>query len=130
MARIGFSQRRTVLYLYAWTVSLAGLGVALRFVPYSDHHGHFNTGWSLVMGGLGLLAVGASVYLVYTLEILKFRRLRERQLRRLDPATSEHEIVAQVERELETGEFRAVGAGDAPPNPPVSPRPRGVHRGA
>ena len=32
-ARIGFSQRRTVLYLYAWTVTMAGLAVALRFVP-------------------------------------------------------------------------------------------------
>ena len=34
-ANIGFSTRRTVLYLYAWTVSLAALALALRFVPYS-----------------------------------------------------------------------------------------------
>ncbi len=108
MARIGFSQRRTVLYLYGWTASLAALAVALRFVPYSDHHGHFHTGWSLVMGGLGLLALAASVYVIYTLEILKLRRLRGRQLRRLDPDTSEHEIVERVERELETGDFRAL----------------------
>src|SRR5436305_7407863 len=32
-ARIGFSQRRTVLYLYGWTACLSGLAVALRFVP-------------------------------------------------------------------------------------------------
>ena len=50
MARIGFSPRRTVVYLYGWTVLLAALGLALRFVPYSDHHGHLYTGWSLVMG--------------------------------------------------------------------------------
>ena len=37
--RIGFSQRRTVLYLYAWTSLSAGLAVALRFVPYSDNGG-------------------------------------------------------------------------------------------
>ena len=37
--RIGFSTRRTVLYLYAWTLSLAGLAMALRFVPYSDNGG-------------------------------------------------------------------------------------------
>lgn len=108
MARIGFSQRRTVLYLYAWTVSLAALAVALRFVPYSDHHGHFDTGWSLVMAGLGLLALGASVYLVYTLEILKLRGLRSRQMRGANPATSEHEIITAVERDLETGELGAV----------------------
>jgi UDP-GlcNAc:undecaprenyl-phosphate/decaprenyl-phosphate GlcNAc-1-phosphate transferase len=75
MARIGFSSRRTITYLYAWTLMLAGLALALRFVPYSDHHGHLHTGWTLVMAALGLVAVAASVYLVYVLEILKFRRL-------------------------------------------------------
>ena len=46
-SNIGFSQRRTVLYLYAWTLSLSALGLALRFVPYSDDHGHFDAaaGW-------------------------------------------------------------------------------------
>ena len=43
MARIGFSSRRTIAYLYAWTLMLAGLALALRFVPYSDHHGHLHT---------------------------------------------------------------------------------------
>ena len=33
MARIGFSQRKTVAYLYGWTLLLAGVAVALRFVP-------------------------------------------------------------------------------------------------
>ncbi len=75
MARIGFSPRRTIAYLYAWTLMLAGLALALRFVPYSDHHGHLHTGWALVMAALGLLVAAASVYLVYVLEILKFRRL-------------------------------------------------------
>jgi len=108
MARIGFSQRRTVLYLYAWTFLLAGLAVAMRFIPYSDHHGHFRLGWSLVMAGLGLLVLAASVYLVVVLEILKLKRVRAWQLRRADPDTTEHEIVQQVERELETGEFPAL----------------------
>ncbi len=75
MARIGFSPRRTIAYLYAWTLMLAGLALALRFVPYSDHHGHLHAGWAAVMGLLGLLVIAASVYLVYVLEILKFRRL-------------------------------------------------------
>ena len=38
-ANIGFSARRTVIYLYAWTLSLAALALALRFVPYSDDDG-------------------------------------------------------------------------------------------
>jgi UDP-GlcNAc:undecaprenyl-phosphate/decaprenyl-phosphate GlcNAc-1-phosphate transferase len=107
-ARIGFSQRRTVLYLYAWTLALAGLALALRFIPYSDRAGHLRAGWAALMAVLGVVALAASVYLVYVLEILKFRRLRAWQLRRLDPETGEHEIDARVERELETGEFEAV----------------------
>jgi UDP-GlcNAc:undecaprenyl-phosphate GlcNAc-1-phosphate transferase len=112
-ARIGFSQRRTVLYLYAWTFALAALAVALRFVPYSDNHGSFRLGWSLLMVGLGLLVLAASVYLVVVLEILKLKRLRAWQMRRADPTTTEHEIVAEVTRELETGEFPAVSGRDA-----------------
>jgi UDP-GlcNAc:undecaprenyl-phosphate GlcNAc-1-phosphate transferase len=108
MARIGFSQRRTVLYLYAWTFMLAGLAVALRFVPYSDDRGNLDLGWSLVMAALFLFVLAASVYLVVVLEILKLKRLRAWQLRRADPDTTEHEIVERVERELETGEFPAL----------------------
>jgi UDP-GlcNAc:undecaprenyl-phosphate GlcNAc-1-phosphate transferase len=106
--RIGFSQRRTVLYLYAWTVTMAAVAVALRFVPYSDDAGHFDLGWSLVMGALLAVGLAASVYLVYVLEILKLRRLRAWQLRRADPDTSEHDIDAAVSHDLETGEFPAV----------------------
>jgi UDP-GlcNAc:undecaprenyl-phosphate/decaprenyl-phosphate GlcNAc-1-phosphate transferase len=116
MARIGFSQRRTVLYLYAWTFMLAGLAVALRFIPYSDDQGTLDLGWSVVMAALGLLVLGASVYLVVVLEILKLKRLRAWQMRRADPDTTEHEIVAEVERELETGEFPAL-------TPPQRSRP-------
>ncbi|MDX6656825.1 MAG: UDP-GlcNAc:undecaprenyl-phosphate/decaprenyl-phosphate GlcNAc-phosphate transferase [Solirubrobacteraceae bacterium] len=103
-SRIGFSQRRTVLYLYAWTACLAGLALALRFVPYSDNHGHLHAGWTAVMGALSLLVLLASAYLVYVLEILKFRRFLGRQR----PGQSQEEVDAEVHRSLETGEFEAV----------------------
>ena len=61
LARIGFSQRKTLLYLYAWALVLAGLALALRFVPYSDNHGHFDAAWTAVMVACGLAAVAASV---------------------------------------------------------------------
>jgi UDP-GlcNAc:undecaprenyl-phosphate/decaprenyl-phosphate GlcNAc-1-phosphate transferase len=112
MARIGFSSRRTIAYLYAWTLLLAGLALALRFVPYSDHKGHLDTGWTLVMVALGLLAVAASAYLVYVLEILKFRRLDAMRLRRLRPEASPAEIESGVVRDLETGEIDAVSMND------------------
>jgi UDP-GlcNAc:undecaprenyl-phosphate GlcNAc-1-phosphate transferase len=73
MARIGFSVRRSVTYLYAWTLMLAGLALALRFFPYSNHHGKLNVGWCAGLIVYGLLVVAASAYLVYVLEIVKFR---------------------------------------------------------
>src|SRR5215208_346402 len=111
---IGFSQRRTVLYLYAWTLSLAALALALRFVPYSDDHGNFDVAWSLVIVGFGVIAFAATIYLVYTLEILKFRRFRERQLRRAATVVGgepdEHQVQDTIEREIESGEFEAVAS--------------------
>src|SRR4051812_27025788 len=106
--RIGFSQRRTVLYLYAWTFTMAGVAVALRFIPYSQASGHLNVGWAALMGALLAIGVAASAYLVYVLEILKLKRFRTWQLRRENPDTTEHEIEEHVERELETGEFRSI----------------------
>ncbi|HKH79920.1 MAG TPA: MraY family glycosyltransferase [Solirubrobacteraceae bacterium] len=110
MARIGFSSRRTIAYLYAWTLMLAGFALALRFVPYSDHKGQLHLGWTLVMVGLAMLVVAASVYLVYVLEIFKFRRLDAIRLRRLRPDASPAEIERDVARDFETGEFQTVSA--------------------
>ena len=112
-ANIGFSQRRTVLYLYGWTLSLAALALAMRFVPYSEDDGTLNAGWAIVIGAFALVAFAASVYLVIVLEILKFRRVRERELRRQVetgeiPALSEEQIEQEIEREVETGDFEAV----------------------
>jgi len=117
LGNVGFSQRRTVLYLYGWTLSLAALALALRFVPYSEDDGTLNGGWALVMAAFGLIAVAASVYLVVVLEILKFKRFRERELRRQVEtgeiaALSKEQIEAEAEREVETGEFQAVRPQD------------------
>lgn len=99
MANIGFSQRRTLAYLYGWTAVMAMLALALRFVPYSDDRGNFDALWTAVMIAFGLMAIAASVYLVYVLEILKLRRVG-----RVDPETGEFGVV-----DPETGEFEALG---------------------
>jgi UDP-GlcNAc:undecaprenyl-phosphate GlcNAc-1-phosphate transferase len=96
MANKGFSQRRTVAYLYAWTIVMAALALALRFVPYSDNHGHFDALWTAVMLALIVAALAYSVYLVYVLEILKLRRGK------INP---------------ETGEFEALELDSVPPEP-------------
>jgi UDP-GlcNAc:undecaprenyl-phosphate/decaprenyl-phosphate GlcNAc-1-phosphate transferase len=112
-ANIGFSARRTTLYLYGWTLTLALLALALRFVPYSDNHGHFNLAWCGVLALFGLGAITASIYLVLVLEILKLKRFRQFQLRRMsqahgEPPPADAEVDARLARELETGEFEAV----------------------
>ncbi len=88
MANIGFSQRRTLAYLYGWTLVMAALALALRFVPYSDDHGNFDLAWTAVMVLCGLGALAYSVYLVYVLEILKLRRGRQ------NPETGEFEAIS------------------------------------
>ena len=110
MARIGFSRRRTIAYLYAWTLMLAGFALALRFVPYSDHKGHLYLGWTLVIVAIGVLVLAASVYLVYVLEILKFRRLDAIRLRRLRPEASPAQIESDIAQDLETGEYEIVSS--------------------
>jgi UDP-GlcNAc:undecaprenyl-phosphate/decaprenyl-phosphate GlcNAc-1-phosphate transferase len=113
MANIGFSQRRTLLYLYGWTLVMAALALALRFVPYSDDHGSFDPFWTAVMVVFGLLALAASVYLVSVLEILTLRQMRLRQLVGLRRqagrgAPAAQEVDEAVARELETGSFPVV----------------------
>jgi UDP-GlcNAc:undecaprenyl-phosphate GlcNAc-1-phosphate transferase len=113
MADIGFSQRRTLLYLYGWTFVMAMLALALRFVPYSDDHGNFDPLWTAVIGVCGVIALAASVYLVEVLEILKLRQTRLRQLVTLRrqagaPEPEVQEVERAVEEELEAGSFPAV----------------------
>jgi UDP-GlcNAc:undecaprenyl-phosphate GlcNAc-1-phosphate transferase len=108
LSRIGFSPRRTVLYLYLWAGSLAGLAVALRFVPYSDNRGHFDVAWTTVMGLILVACLAVSFYLVTVLEILKLRRIDALRLRLARPGITEDEIDADVARALETGEFSSI----------------------
>ena len=91
-------------WVLATTLLLAGLALAIRFVHYSDNHGHFRLGWWHVMAAIFVVVAGASVYLVYVLEILKFRRF----MRRARPEATEAEIDEAVSDSLETGEFEAV----------------------
>jgi len=106
MANIGFSQRRTLAYLYGWTALMALLALALRFVPYSDDHGNFDPFWTVVIVLFFVAVVATSFYLVVTLEILKLRRSRAQAAASasLSPAA----IDAGVARELETGSFEVV----------------------
>ncbi|GIK76921.1 MAG: hypothetical protein BroJett022_06110 [Actinomycetes bacterium] len=106
MANIGFSQRRTLAYLYGWTLVMAAVALALRFVPYSDDRGNFDPLWTAVMALILVAAAVASFYVIYVLEILKLRRFRLRQVAASGAPPVPDAVDREVEHELETGEFR------------------------
>jgi UDP-GlcNAc:undecaprenyl-phosphate GlcNAc-1-phosphate transferase len=68
--RIGFSQRRAVVYLWAWCGTLALAALATRFAPAYHHHDWSVTNLAIDLGA-GVLALGFSLYVVYLLEIVK-----------------------------------------------------------
>lgn len=91
---IGWGQRKTVLALYGWCALMGLVALAFRFVPYRDDAGGLQWAGALAIGGAGLLAFAASLYLIYILEILKWRsrpvveivranRLHRAELRRM-----------------------------------------------
>ena len=88
---------------------MAGLALALRFVPYSDDAGNFDAAWTALMVVFLLVALAASVYLIIVLEILKLRGVRQRQLAAARPGgVPAAEVDEGVARELETGSFSAI----------------------
>jgi UDP-GlcNAc:undecaprenyl-phosphate GlcNAc-1-phosphate transferase len=88
--RIGFSQRRTAAYMHVWAALLAAFAILVRFLPPRPQ-GIWDLSNSLIVGGAGLVVVAASIWMVYTLEILKARHFRVLGFRRMRPEEIEHE---------------------------------------
>jgi UDP-GlcNAc:undecaprenyl-phosphate GlcNAc-1-phosphate transferase len=97
--RIGFTQRRTAAYLYLWALLLSSYAILLRFVPPRPH-GTWDLGNTLIAAGVGIVVLATSVWMVYTLEILKSRHLQVLRRGKLaeEPAREE-----AVERALSAG---------------------------
>ena len=78
--RIGFSQRRAALTMWAWCAILAGAALATRFI-HPHAHGVWNLGPTIAVALIGAVAVAASLYMVYLLEIVKLAnpRIRRRE---------------------------------------------------
>jgi UDP-GlcNAc:undecaprenyl-phosphate GlcNAc-1-phosphate transferase len=77
---IGFSQRRAVVYLYAWCATLAAAALATRFLE-PHRHGVWHPWRTSGAAIIALLAVGASIYIAYLLEIVKLANPRVRRQR-------------------------------------------------
>ena len=82
--RRGFSQRRAALTIWAWCLTLSAGAFATRFVPFRAH-GVWHLWWTLLAGGVGLVAVLFSAYVVYVLEIVKLGNPIQRRRRANDP---------------------------------------------
>jgi UDP-GlcNAc:undecaprenyl-phosphate GlcNAc-1-phosphate transferase len=81
---IGFSQRRAATYIWLWCGTLAATALALRFIR-PHQHGEWHPWRTLIVSAIGVVALAASVYMVYLLEIVKLAnpimRKREEQAR-------------------------------------------------
>jgi UDP-GlcNAc:undecaprenyl-phosphate GlcNAc-1-phosphate transferase len=94
--RIGFSQRRTAAYLHLWAIMLSAYAILVRFVPPRPQ-GEWDSGAVLLLSLLGVLVLVASVWMAYTLEILKARHLEALGLGRLVRAEVGDESVGPPE---------------------------------
>jgi UDP-GlcNAc:undecaprenyl-phosphate GlcNAc-1-phosphate transferase len=99
--RIGFSERKTAAYLHLWAALLAASAILVRFVPPRPR-GQWDLENSLIVAGVGIFVVAASLWMVYTLEIVKARHLRVLGLGRF--ATREEEREEAVERVATAGQ--------------------------
>ena len=100
--RIGYSQRRTAAYLHLWALLLAAYALLLRFEPPRPL-GHWQLDNTLIALGVGMVVLAASVWMVYTLEILKSRHL---QVLRRGKLADEPEREEAVERAITAGSRR------------------------
>jgi UDP-GlcNAc:undecaprenyl-phosphate GlcNAc-1-phosphate transferase len=77
---IGFSVRRATVTIWLWCATLAAAALGTRFFPVHEH-GRWQTWATLGAAALGVLALAASIYVVYTLEIVKLAnpRIRRRE---------------------------------------------------
>jgi UDP-GlcNAc:undecaprenyl-phosphate/decaprenyl-phosphate GlcNAc-1-phosphate transferase len=76
--RLGFSQRRAVVYLWAWCATLAFAALATRFAP-PHHRGHWSATNVAIDVVAGVLAIAFSLYVVFLLEIVKLASPRSRR---------------------------------------------------
>jgi UDP-GlcNAc:undecaprenyl-phosphate/decaprenyl-phosphate GlcNAc-1-phosphate transferase len=93
--RIGFTQRRTAAYLHLWALLLSAYAILLRFEPPRPR-GNWELDNTLIAIGVGLVVLAASVWMVYTLEILKSRHLQVLKRGRSEDETEREEAVERA----------------------------------
>ena len=80
LLNVGLSPRRVAATLWAWTAAMSSVALALRFVDYGNSN-RWNREGLVVLGIVVTGAVAVTVFLAVRLEIIKSRRVRERNRR-------------------------------------------------
>lgn len=80
LLNVGLSPRRVAATLWAWTAAMSSVALALRFVDYGNSN-RWNREGLLVLGIVVAGAMAVSLLLAVRLEIIKSRRVRERNRR-------------------------------------------------
>ena len=94
LLNIGLSPRRVAATLWAWTAAMSSVALALRFVDYGNSN-HWNRDGLIVLGVVVAGALSVTVLLAVRLEIIKSRRVRERNRRMSEQAGAEAETGAE-----------------------------------
>jgi UDP-GlcNAc:undecaprenyl-phosphate GlcNAc-1-phosphate transferase len=82
--RRGFTERRAALTIWAWCATLAAAALTVRFVR-PHQHGEWHLWRTVATSGVGFVALLASLYMVYVLEIVKVASLRPRRREAVEP---------------------------------------------
>jgi UDP-GlcNAc:undecaprenyl-phosphate GlcNAc-1-phosphate transferase len=106
LLQIGYSQRRAAVLLYAWCAVLACFAMAARFFRYRTQ-GEWHTAPTVGLSLFALVALAASVYVVYALEILKYRHLRMVGLARSAQVGDDVPLVVERRRRREEADVSA-----------------------
>ena len=101
MLRVGYSQRQAALVLDGWCLVLAAFALAVRFLHYKDPQGAVDWGQTLALSGFALVALTASAFVVYELEIIKYRHLRMIGIARNADPEDDVPLVAERRRRRE-----------------------------
>ena len=98
---IGFSQARAAVTMWAWCAVLAVAALSTRFLAPHEH-GVWHPWRAVAVGCIGGLALAASVYMVYLLEIVKLAnpriRRREQEAREAERRTARAQSQAKAEQ--------------------------------
>ncbi len=80
LLNVGLSPRRVAATLWAWTAAMSSVALALRFVDYGNSN-DWNEQGLIVLAFVVAGALAVSMFLAVRLEIIKSRKVRERNRR-------------------------------------------------